>query len=165
MKDETINTSTIDLTTRDFANLGKAVVDGIINTLSSENVCRVKLNTIEPSHYNEGRKYTPISVIELANLGFCLGNVVKYISRAGRKGSYIEDLNKAHWYLLRRLEQAKPMDKRYKIPAIESVAIAIDWNLSLNLKYVLMYILVEQDLVNATLYLEKEIEKEELKNE
>ncbi len=33
--------------------------------------------------------------------GFCLGNALKYISRAGRKGqdTLVEDLQKARWYL------------------------------------------------------------------
>ena len=32
-----------------------------------------------------------------------LGNALKYISRAGRKGSFIEDLKKAIYYLERRI--------------------------------------------------------------
>lgn len=52
-----------------------------------------------PSHYCEGRKYEPIDVISDWELDFDLGNVVKYISRAGRKGDKIEDLDKARFYL------------------------------------------------------------------
>lgn len=52
-----------------------------------------------PSHYAAGRKYEPIDVIEDWDLGFSLGNVVKYISRAGRKNDALEDLNKAKFYL------------------------------------------------------------------
>ena len=52
-----------------------------------------------PSHYADGRKYEPINVICDWNLDFCLGNVVKYISRAGRKENEIEDLKKARFYL------------------------------------------------------------------
>lgn len=38
------------------------------------------------------------------NLNFNLGNVVKYVSRAGRKtDSPVEDLRKAQWYLNREL--------------------------------------------------------------
>ena len=40
-----------------------------------------------PSHYCEGRKYEPIAVIQDWGLDFCLGNTIKYISRAGRKTS------------------------------------------------------------------------------
>ena len=31
--------------------------------------------------------------------GFCLGNALKYLWRAGKKGDFIEDVNKAQWYL------------------------------------------------------------------
>lgn len=56
-------------------------------------------NVSHPSHYTAGRKYEPRLVIEDWGLGFYLGNVVKYISRAGRKGDAVEDLKKARQYL------------------------------------------------------------------
>lgn len=56
-----------------------------------------------PPHYVDGRKHEPIDVIEDWGLGFCLGNAVKYISRAGRKGDACEDLRKARWYLDREI--------------------------------------------------------------
>ena len=46
-----------------------------------------------PAHYTFG-KFEVIDVIEDWKLGFHLGNAVKYIARAGRKGSRIEDLKK-----------------------------------------------------------------------
>lgn len=52
-----------------------------------------------PSHYTEGRQYEPIDVINDWELGFNLGNAVKYISRAGRKGNKVEDLRKAIFYI------------------------------------------------------------------
>ena len=47
----------------------------------------------------------PITVIETWGLGFNLGNVLKYISRAGVKDpdTEIEDLEKARWYLDREI--------------------------------------------------------------
>ena len=59
-----------------------------------------------PEHYNPGT-YEAIKVIEAWGLGFCLGNVVKYISRAGRKvgSDELEDLKKAQWYLNREIEK------------------------------------------------------------
>lgn len=62
-----------------------------------------------PPHYKQGGIET-IDVIEAWELGFCLGNAVKYISRAGKKNAAktLEDLKKARWYLDReisRLEQ------------------------------------------------------------
>lgn len=60
-----------------------------------------------PAHYAEGRKYEPIDVIEDWELGFCLGNALKYISRAGRKEDYLNDLLKAKWYLEREIKKVK----------------------------------------------------------
>ena len=59
-----------------------------------------------PSHYAAGRKYETIEVIEDWRLGYRLGNVAKYVSRAGRKdpAKTIEDLKKAQWYLSREIE-------------------------------------------------------------
>lgn len=51
-----------------------------------------------PKHYRPGDTYETINVIEAWGLGFCLGNVVKYISRWEAKGR-LEDLKKARWYL------------------------------------------------------------------
>ena len=55
-----------------------------------------------PEHYHPGT-YEAINVIEAWSLGFCLGNAVKYISRAGRKENRLEDLKKARWYLDREI--------------------------------------------------------------
>lgn len=52
-----------------------------------------------PSHYADGRRYEPKDVIRDWGLNFNLGNVVKYIARAGRKGDALEDLSKARQYL------------------------------------------------------------------
>ena len=55
-----------------------------------------------PSHYGgENNPYEAIKVIDSWDLGFSLGNTVKYISRAGKKGKdkELEDLRKALWYL------------------------------------------------------------------
>jgi len=57
-----------------------------------------------PSHYTAGRKYETIDVIEDWDLNFHLAQVIKYVSRAGRKGNTLEDLNKAAWYLARHIE-------------------------------------------------------------
>ena len=53
-----------------------------------------------PAHYGGGdNPYEAIKVIEAWGLGFCDGNAVKYIARAGKKGDRLEDLKKARWYL------------------------------------------------------------------
>lgn len=55
-----------------------------------------------PSHYTSG-KIEVIDYIEDQKLPYHLGNVVKYISRAGKKdpAKTVEDLKKAEWYLHR----------------------------------------------------------------
>ncbi len=59
-----------------------------------------------PPHYKLGG-IEAIDVIEAWGLGFCLGNAVKYVSRAGRKPGVdpVEDLKKARWYLEREIER------------------------------------------------------------
>lgn len=61
-----------------------------------------------PQHYGgENSPYEAIKVIEAWGLGFCLGNTVKYISRAGKKDKEktLEDLKKARWYLDREIKK------------------------------------------------------------
>lgn len=60
-----------------------------------------------PSHYGGDTTYESIKVIEAWKLDFCLGNTVKYISRAGKKNrkKEVEDLKKAKWYLERKIKQ------------------------------------------------------------
>lgn len=57
-----------------------------------------------PSHYNRG-KIEVIDFIEDQGLSFHLGNVIKYITRAGAKGDKLEDLKKARWYLDRYINE------------------------------------------------------------
>lgn len=58
-----------------------------------------------PDHY-QGNSLEVIDIIEDFNLGFNLGNAVKYILRSGKKvkSDYIEDLEKAIWYLQREIQ-------------------------------------------------------------
>lgn len=53
-----------------------------------------------PSHYTRG-KIEVIEFIEDQRLSYHLGNVLKYICRAGFKNNEVEDLKKAAWYLNR----------------------------------------------------------------
>lgn len=73
-------------------------------------VCEKKSNdpVNRPSHYTDG-KIEVIEFIEDKKLGFCLGNAVKYISRAGKKDpdKEIEDLSKAVWYINRRIKELR----------------------------------------------------------
>ena len=63
----------------------------------------------QPQHYQGGNISTN-DVIREFNLNFALGNVVKYVLRAGRKpdASTLEDLNKALWYLRDEIKERKP---------------------------------------------------------
>lgn len=65
--------------------------------------CRVK-----PQPYYHSGTYEAIKVIEAWGLNFSLGNVIKYVARAGRKtDNPIEDLEKAKWYIEREIEKLK----------------------------------------------------------
>ena len=72
-----------------------------------------------PPHYGGAENpYEAIKVIEAWGLGFCLGNTVKYIARAGKKdverlngagvkAKTLEDLEKARWYLNREIQRLR----------------------------------------------------------
>ena len=86
-------------------NMERKYMKEVIETLTE----REQVN--HPSHYGgENNPYEAIKVIEAWNLGFRLGNAVKYISRCGKKDlkgdvleSTVEDLRKASWYLNREI--------------------------------------------------------------
>jgi hypothetical protein len=59
-----------------------------------------------PAHYTVGGIET-IDFIEAKQLGYNLGNVVKYLTRADHKGNKLEDLRKAQWYLTREINSLK----------------------------------------------------------
>ena len=60
-----------------------------------------------PPHYRVGGVET-IDFIEAKDLNYRLGNVVKYVSRAGKKDSDpVQDLEKAAWYLQREITARK----------------------------------------------------------
>jgi transposase len=55
-------------------------------------------NVNSPPHYTKGG-IEVYDFIKAKGLSYELGNVVKYVSRAGHKGNKLEDLKKAQWYL------------------------------------------------------------------
>ena len=57
-----------------------------------------------PQHYS-AHGIEPIDYIESHNLNFNLGNVIKYVSRAKFKGTELQDLKKAKWYLEREIKR------------------------------------------------------------
>jgi hypothetical protein len=67
----------------------------------------VKEEVNHPPHYTVGGVET-IDFIEAKQLNFNLGNVVKYLSRAGEKDSDpLQDLQKARWYLNREIARVE----------------------------------------------------------
>ena len=89
-----------------FPDVSNTVVDAIINMEEQKQFDDVE----RPKHYTDGN-IEVIDFIEDKKLGFCLGNVVKYVARAGKKQDAklsdeekeLEDLKKALWYLNRRI--------------------------------------------------------------
>lgn len=57
-----------------------------------------------PEHYS-AKGIEAIDVIDAFNLNFNLGNAIKYILRADRKGNKKVDMEKAVWYLNREIDK------------------------------------------------------------
>lgn len=69
---------------------------------------RRKEEVDHPAHYGGAENvYEAIRVIDAWELGFSLGNAVKYIARAGKKDprTKLTDLKKAAWYLNHEIEK------------------------------------------------------------
>lgn len=65
-----------------------------------------------PDHYGgKDNPYEAIKVIEAWDLGFNLGNLVKYIARCGKKDAEIQELKKARWYLDREIQKLEKQEK------------------------------------------------------
>lgn len=83
-------------------------------------------NVNHPKHYGGAdNPFEPIKIIEYYDLGFCLGNAIKYILRAPFKGNLEEDLKKAEWYLNREIERLKvnkmKPDERLSVLRVEEM--------------------------------------------
>ena len=107
----------LDLET-DINKLKNDYISAVLESFGYSNVkesnTRMSDNVNHPSHYDgEDNPYEAIKVIEAWNLGFCLGNAVKYISRVGKKdkSKEVEDLEKAVWYLQREINKLKGEQK------------------------------------------------------
>jgi len=81
-----------------------------------ENNMHEKKDVIKhPSHYTSHP--SGIEVIQITeHMGFCIGNAIKYIMRAGikNKNLYVEDLEKAIWYLKREIQRHGKLEKQIK---------------------------------------------------
>lgn len=77
-------------------------------TLNDGTVVVPRDSVNHPPHYTGGPSCphcgTTVECITITeNMGFCLGNAVKYIWRHKNKGNALEDLKKARWYLDREI--------------------------------------------------------------
>lgn len=74
---------------------------------------RRKVESIRPTYYTS-TKIMALDVIDDWKLDFYLGNVVKYIQRAGRKdpSTYKQDLQKAMTYIQLKLEREAEQENR-----------------------------------------------------
>lgn len=83
----------------------EVAVEPVAQTIEEHEVKAIKEDVINhPSHYTRG-KIEVIDFIEDQQLPYHLGNVIKYIARAGPKGDKLEDLKKARWYLDRYINE------------------------------------------------------------
>src|SRR6266851_8106726 len=70
---------------------------------------------INPPHYRAKNGMEAIDVVEAFELDFTLGNAVKYILRAKKKGSFTENLRKAIWNIERAIKNATPLPESFKV--------------------------------------------------
>jgi hypothetical protein len=57
-----------------------------------------------PAHY-QGKSFEVIDIINDYKLNFEMGNAIKYILRADKKGNKKQDIEKAMWYLNHELSK------------------------------------------------------------
>jgi hypothetical protein len=76
-----------------------AIREGITATTLRQMLMEDEVDMVNsPAHYTQGGIET-YDFIRAKKLGYELGNVVKYVTRAPYKGNHLEDLKKARWYL------------------------------------------------------------------
>jgi len=64
-----------------------------------------------PAHYTEHP--SGVECIQITeHMGFNLGNAIKYVWRADLKGSSLEDLRKAIWYIDREIQKREGQSMR-----------------------------------------------------
>ena len=79
----------------------------------------MKQNKI-PEHYRVEGSFDIIDFNKAYDLNFNCGNIVKYLTRAGRKGSRLGDLLKAEDYIRREIEAERAVEAR-KLSSIEVI--------------------------------------------
>ena len=95
---------------KDKPKKSKAIQEGndLANKIFQETYDKYHPDLVNhPPHYKSGGIET-IDFIEAKDLNYRLGNVIKYVSRAGKKASDpVQDLEKAAWYLQREIDARK----------------------------------------------------------
>lgn len=83
--------------------------------INSDKIKEVEDVVNHPSHYTDGN-IEVMDFIEDKQLNFARGNVIKYVSRAGKKdpNKELEDLQKGFWYLNREIERLKKLQDKNK---------------------------------------------------
>ena len=84
------------------------ILDEVIEHKSRNKNMQVDNTVIKPSHYKAG-EFDVISFCQIHDINFELGNVIKYVTRAGKKenNSELQDLFKAREFLNRRIKYLK----------------------------------------------------------
>lgn len=75
-------------------------------------------NIRHPKHYNMGT-IEVIEVIEDWDLGFHIGNAVKYLARAKHKDNEVQDLRKAIYYIKRKIRNIARANIKKNITDVE----------------------------------------------
>ena len=95
------------LTDHELASMGVSRTKEIKMNPTIPALVPVALEAVNhPKHYNQG-KIEAIEFIEDQEFNFNVGNTVKYLCRYRFKGTPIQDLEKALWYLQRELNRMK----------------------------------------------------------
>lgn len=83
----------------------KAIRDYLKNTqeISISKLKEIRDTIDHPPHYTQGKIEVWDFIID-QGLDFLLGNVIKYVCRAGRKGNRLEDLRKAEAYIRKAIK-------------------------------------------------------------
>lgn len=95
---------------QNVSNQSGLTIEKVIANKSANRITNQCDDINHPSNYTQG-DIEVIDYIEDKKLGYRLGNVVKYVSRAGHKDDAIKDLKKARWYLNREIAKREEHDK------------------------------------------------------
>lgn len=102
----------------DVAEIWKSSQVKPIN-MSDRTIKSTQCSVNSPSHYTSGGieaiDYIKAKLGTDGCIAYCLGNVIKYVSRAGKKDiqKELEDLKKAQWYLNKAVQLSSTDDDYY----------------------------------------------------